>query len=194
MLALRRVPRRCYASILTRGNATISTPLPDAPHTPPIPLSESTPPTQTTSAALSPDSTRPTDTQTEAEAQSDELKEPTRKYHTRRPRITLENPREWSRPIGVGVLPAYDEALEYIKRDAVARTRELEGYRADLAKAESAQVVDAVEVQRLQEKVQILEVQSEINLPTIRWKARNGMGMCLRLLILDTRRADASHS
>ena len=32
------------------------------------------------------------------------------------------------------------------------------------------------EAEALKEKESILEIQSEINLPSVRWKARNGMG------------------
>ena len=48
--------------------------------------------------------------------------------------------------------------------------------KAALEKAQAAQEPNAAEVARLQEKVNILEVQSEINLPSVRWKARNGLG------------------
>ncbi|KAK7688111.1 hypothetical protein QCA50_008481 [Cerrena zonata] len=94
---------------------------------------------------------------------------------TGRPLINLERPRQYSRPIGVGVLPVYDQALGYIKRDSKLRKAELEEYRALLKKAESTPDWNQDDLEKLKEKIRILEVQSEINLPSVRWKARNGM-------------------
>ncbi|KII86518.1 hypothetical protein PLICRDRAFT_165126 [Plicaturopsis crispa FD-325 SS-3] len=91
------------------------------------------------------------------------------KHPTKRPPISLDRPREWNRPIPVGVIPAYDLALEYLKRDADALRAELEQVRAQAAKAEGE------EAEQLLEKARILEVQSEINLPDVRWKTANGM-------------------
>lgn len=174
MLALRRTPRRLVTSLFIRGNATTTVPPSDT--SLPPPPAEAKPTSKTVSSALNPQPKRDSSVEPEAEASSEEKKRPTRKYPTKRPRISLENPRQWSRPLGVGVLPVYDEALAYIKRDSALRKQELQEYREELVKAESAKPVKTAEVERLKEKVEILEIQSEINLPSVRWKARNGMG------------------
>lgn len=98
-------------------------------------------------------------------------------WPTHRPSISLERPRQYMRPIGVGVVPAYDRALEFIKQDSENLKKELRDVKTELEKAQASQKPEATEqVVRLQEKVEILEVQSEINLPSVRWKAKNGLG------------------
>ncbi|KIP02565.1 hypothetical protein PHLGIDRAFT_111938 [Phlebiopsis gigantea 11061_1 CR5-6] len=77
------------------------------------------------------------------------------------------------RPIGVGVLPVYDRALEYIKQDSETLKRQLASVNTQLQKA--AENTNVEEVEKLKKRAQILEVQSEINLPSVRWKARNGL-------------------
>lgn len=52
----------------------------------------------------------------------------------------------------------------------------MEKYAAELEAAEK-DGKDLQEIERLKDKVRILEVQSEINLPSVRWKAKNGLGM-----------------
>ncbi|KAH9939000.1 PEBP-like protein [Epithele typhae] len=102
---------------------------------------------------------------------------PATKGRTMRPRPSLENPREWCRPIAEGVEPAYDLALQYILDDAAALAKELAEVRKVLAAEEGKKEGerDADVLAALREKVGILEVQSEINLPEVRWKARSGM-------------------
>jgi large subunit ribosomal protein L35 len=78
--------------------------------------------------------------------------------------------REWNRPLATGVLPAYDEALALLRADARTLKAELADVQARL-KGASGEEADA-----LRKKVEILEIQSEINLPDVRWKSRNGLG------------------
>jgi hypothetical protein len=95
----------------------------------------------------------------------------------RRPQISLANPRDWKRPIAYGVLPAYDEALQYLMRDSAALKKEAEDLRAAVSKEEAAPDRDENALKRKREKLNVLEVQSEINLPEVRWKVANGMGV-----------------
>ena len=113
--------------------------------------------------------------------QPERPKGPQRKWPTRRPSISLERPREWCRPIAKGVEPAYDYALRYILRDAAFVRKELEELmvevRAEEAKPEGER--DGRALEEMRERVRVLEIQAEANLPDVRWKARNGMGECL---------------
>lgn len=74
------------------------------------------------------------------------------------------------------MLPVYDLALQYIEEDSKVLTQELEDVRKALQAAEMEGDVDRQ--QALVEKVKILEVQSQVNLPEVRWKAANGLGEC----------------
>ncbi|TBU38371.1 PEBP-like protein [Dichomitus squalens] len=170
MLALRRLPR--YATRLThvRGNSTLeaASAQASAPSPPPVTAKTATPPPAQEAASEEP---------TEPITQTEQTKGKQRKWPTRRPSISLERPREWSRPIAKGVEPAYDYALRYILRDAQFVRKELEELQAKVqaeeAKPEGERDVAALE--QLREKMRILEIQSEVNLPDVRWKARNGM-------------------
>jgi len=93
----------------------------------------------------------------------------------RRPQISLENPRDWKRPIAYGVLPAYDEALRYLIKDSTALKKEAEVLKAAISKEEKDPERDKHALEKKREKLNILEVQSEINLPEVRWKVANGM-------------------
>ena len=104
---------------------------------------------------------------------------------TKRPNISLENPRKWNRPVKKGVIPAYDEALTLIKEDSVRLKKERKGVLARIEKLEKlTEKDDAVlaEIQELRKKADILELQSEINQPSVRWKAYNGMGTFKQIL------------
>ena len=83
----------------------------------------------------------------------------------------------------------YDLALRYIARDAAKLRVELGNTRRELAALEKARAeqeneeakssVNAVkeeELEQLREKVRVLEVQSEINRPVVRWMAFRGRG------------------
>lgn len=175
MLALRRLPR--YAPRLThvRCNATLeaaSASQAQASAPPPSPPVTAKTATQTSAKETTPEES------TEANPQAEQPKGKQREWPKRRPYISLERPREWNRPIAKGVEPAYDYALRYILRDAQFLRKKLDELRekikAEEAKPEGERDVAALE--ELREKVGILEIQSEVNLPEVRWKARNGMG------------------
>jgi large subunit ribosomal protein L35 len=95
---------------------------------------------------------------------------------TGRPQISLKKPRDWKRPIAYGVLPAYDEALRYLMKDSAALKQEAEQLKAALAMEEKAPEKEQGAFEKKREKLSILEIQSEINLPEVRWKVANGMG------------------
>ncbi|THH30397.1 hypothetical protein EUX98_g3788 [Antrodiella citrinella] len=140
--------------------------------TPPPPPADPAPAAQA-QAPVAESSSIPSTRKEISEDEEPKKRRPYRFWPTTRPSISLERPRQYSRPVGVGILPAYDHALAYIKRDSAQCKAELEKYEAELAVAEKEGKVE--EVARLREKVGILEVQSEINLPSVRWKARNGL-------------------
>jgi large subunit ribosomal protein L35 len=98
----------------------------------------------------------------------------------RRPNISLANPRTWNRPVPEGFIPAYDEALKFIQQDSAELKQELEGLRTRIqalqAKGGELQDLEAEELEALRKKADIVEVQSEINLPDVRWYFANGMG------------------
>jgi large subunit ribosomal protein L35 len=95
----------------------------------------------------------------------------------RRPQISLANPRDWKRPIAYGVLPAYDEALRYLMRDSAVLKKEAEDLKAVISKEDEAPDRDENALKQKREKLNVLEVQSEVNLPEVRWKVANGMGV-----------------
>lgn len=109
----------------------------------------------------------------------------TRKYgpsllQTRRPRIDAAHPRKWTRPLKDGVIPAYDEALKYLKKDSVMlkieanrMRREVKALAKEFEQNPSEELDQTLEKRR--EKLNILEVQSEINLPEVRWRVANAM-------------------
>lgn len=103
-------------------------------------------------------------------------KRQTRPLKTRRPKISLEQPREWRRPLAHGVLPAFDEALKFIKADSEALKVEMQNVQASLRAAEQAPELDPVSIRQMKEKLNYLEIQSEINFPQVQWKCANGMG------------------
>jgi large subunit ribosomal protein L35 len=81
--------------------------------------------------------------------------------------------REWNQPVAPGALPVYDEALKVIRADSRALKAELDGVRTRLAGVKDT---ESNEAKTLAAKAKILEVQSQINLPDVRWKFRNGQG------------------
>jgi large subunit ribosomal protein L35 len=74
------------------------------------------------------------------------------------------------------VLPAYDEALKLIRKDSKALKGAMGKLRIAIGEAEKAALRDEAAIVAMKEKLQIVEVQSEINLPDVRWKFANGMG------------------
>ncbi|RPD70802.1 PEBP-like protein [Lentinus tigrinus ALCF2SS1-7] len=170
MLALRRLTCHAPRLVLVRGNATLeaaSTQASVPPPPPPVTVKTATPAKEKETAPEEPASSE----------QAEQPKGKQRQWPTRRPSISLERPREWCRPIAKGVEPAYDYALRYILRDAAFVKKELEELQAKV-KAEEAKPEgerDAQALEEMREKVRVLEIQAEANLPDVRWKARNGM-------------------
>lgn len=81
---------------------------------------------------------------------------------------------KWNRPIAPGILPAYDQALAYILEDS----RRLKVKVKSLESAIASET-DATALAEMTTKLEALEVDSEINLPSSRWSVRNGVGMSL---------------
>jgi large subunit ribosomal protein L35 len=99
------------------------------------------------------------------------------KYPPIRPSISLERPREWNPPVAPGVVPAFDEAVAYIRADAAAVQAEADTLRSSL---ENGQVsIEGIEDAK--ERLDVLEIMAQVNLPEVRWKAANGMGLCFIL-------------
>ena len=96
------------------------------------------------------------------------------KYPAIRPSITLERPREWNPPVAPGVIPAYDQALAYIRADAAAVQVEADALRLSLEKG----TIPTGDVEDAKKRLDVLEVMAQVNLPEVRWKAANGMGLC----------------
>ncbi|KAJ7671961.1 hypothetical protein B0H17DRAFT_1141370 [Mycena rosella] len=103
-----------------------------------------------------------------------------------RPDISLARPRRWNRPIPEGILPAYDEALRVIRVDARHVRKEAGAMRREVARAhqtlsapgeiegEARRALES-ELEKMRAKLHILDVQSEVNLPEVRWSVQNGM-------------------
>ncbi|KAG1814454.1 phosphatidylethanolamine-binding protein [Suillus subaureus] len=102
-------------------------------------------------------------------------KKQSRAIRTRRPRISLQHPREWNRPLAFGVLPAFDEALKVIKEDSIVLKDEVKALEGAIAREKETPQPDQHALLVLENKLRILEVQSEINFPQVRWKCANGM-------------------
>lgn len=167
MLALRRLRKNPLAFL--RTNTTVSTAQNTTDILPPPPIPERPKPqvgSPSTSGVKN----------VEPEVQATQGRTRRGRVIKRRPQISLENPRDWKRPIAYGVLPAYDEALRYLIRDSAALKKEAEQLNAAISKEEEAPERDEHALEKKREKLNILEVQSEINLPEVRWKVANGMG------------------
>lgn len=175
MLTVRRVSRTYARFTGTRGNASLQATAVEAVTPPPAPTPVTAP--KPKSSSTSPKTEAPTSSDA-AEGTQENGKQTKWEWPTHRPRINLEHPREWNRPIGKGVLPAYDLALQYIRADSLALKSELKELQDTLRAAEdlSDEEKDMAALDSMREKARILETQSEINLPDVRWKAWNGMG------------------
>ncbi|KAJ7630358.1 hypothetical protein FB45DRAFT_832913 [Roridomyces roridus] len=108
-----------------------------------------------------------------------------------RPQISLDRPKRWNRPLREGILPAYDEALRVIRADAWRVRKEAKEQKREVqrthdrlvAKTEDgAWVVQGeertlleAELEKKRQKLRILDVQSEVNLPEVRWSVSNAM-------------------
>ncbi|KAI0005281.1 phosphatidylethanolamine-binding protein [Russula compacta] len=93
------------------------------------------------------------------------------KYPAIRPSISLERPREWNPPVAPGFIPAYDEAVAYIRSDAAAVQAEADALRSSLEKGQ----VPAEGTEDAKKRLDVLEIMAQVNLPEVRWKAANGM-------------------
>ncbi|KAH6917704.1 phosphatidylethanolamine-binding protein [Coprinopsis sp. MPI-PUGE-AT-0042] len=101
-----------------------------------------------------------------------------------RPDISLSKPKAWNTPLAPGVIPAYDLALEVLKKDCEGLKVEIaelkkkieERERAEGGENGEAYTVD-LELEKMRQRLHILEVQSEVNLPDVRWKVANAMGL-----------------
>ena len=203
MLALRVIARRRCTPSLIRTNTTLSannTPSNSAP--PPLPPADTSVNKSKSASGPTPASTSSGKTQvasTGAPVSAKSEKEhgddvtrgrKRRRVIKRRPPISLTNPRKWNPPVKPGTLPVYDEALKVIKEDSISLKKELKAVQARISEIEkellgaSSEAKEGLEkeLKELKEKVDILEVQSEINLPWIRWYAANGMGMLTRFI------------
>lgn len=116
------------------------------------------------------------------------------KIEIHRPPISTESPRKWNRPLAEGVLPAYDLAIQLIKKDSSGLKLEACTLRAEIDAAEATiqsmfserdagmvfdeGVLEAKdqEIEKMRKRLHILEVQSEVNLPNVRWTVANAMG------------------
>lgn len=100
--------------------------------------------------------------------------------------------RRWRAPVAKGELPVYDQAVRYIALDAARLRAELGRVRGELAEVAGGEGAEAEaakqkEVDRLRKKVEVLEVQSEVNRPIVRWMAFQGRGTLFRFISLRTR-------
>ncbi|KDQ17656.1 hypothetical protein BOTBODRAFT_29825 [Botryobasidium botryosum FD-172 SS1] len=76
----------------------------------------------------------------------------------------------YARPLPPGALPAYDLAVELINGDAAAKRAKVERLHAELEKTG-----EDVEKTKLEKALEKLEIESEINLPEVRWNFKNGL-------------------
>ncbi|KAG9001949.1 hypothetical protein FRB95_002031 [Tulasnella sp. JGI-2019a] len=83
---------------------------------------------------------------------------------------TPKVPRQWTRPIANGVIKAYDEALALIRHDSNVKLREVQRVRKDLEAAS-----EAGQKAELEGRLQKLEIESQINLPEVRWGMKEGL-------------------
>lgn len=171
MLTLRRLQTSKCTPLLARTNATLEVGKSSTP--PPPPPAQTATAKAETATSVPPTKNAGSSAAAEASPAGEVTQGRRRRFKTHRPSITLERPRQYMRPLGRGVLPVYDLAVNYIKQDSVNLKQELDGLKAKLESGK----LSPEKAERVKEKIGILEVQSEINLPSVRWKARNGLGM-----------------
>ena len=84
-------------------------------------------------------------------------------------------------------MPAYDLALKVIRTDSIQLSKEVKELEARIAEGElkfresDGQTVETTRendevLEKMRERLYILQVQSKINLPEVRWKVANAMG------------------
>ena len=96
------------------------------------------------------------------------------RYPPIRPSISLERPRQWNPPVASGTIPAYDKAVAYIRADAAALQAKADALRLNLENGQ----IQTEGIEDAKEKLNIIEIMAQVNLPEVRWKAANGMGLC----------------
>jgi large subunit ribosomal protein L35 len=143
---------------LARANSTLES-LSSVTSTPPLTGSSTTSDASTSPRGVEPPSTSPP-------------KRRNPKFPPIRPSISLERPREWNPPVAPGVIPAYDEAVAYIRADAAAVQAEADTLRSSLENGQ----VSTEGIEDAKKRLDVLEVMAQVNLPEVRWKAANGMG------------------
>jgi hypothetical protein len=96
---------------------------------------------------------------------------------------------KWHRVLQEGVLPAYDEALKILRRDSLELKDEVELFQKEVVQVErelddltaagaEEHLIASVDarLEKMREKLDIITVQSEINLPNVRWLVRQKSG------------------
>ena len=96
------------------------------------------------------------------------------RYPPIRPSICLERPRQWNSPVAPGIIPAYDEAVAYIRADAAALQAEADALRLNLENGR----VQTEGIEDAKVTLNVLDIMARVNLPEVRWNAANGMGLC----------------
>ncbi|KAG8873024.1 hypothetical protein FRB97_007073 [Tulasnella sp. 331] len=81
-----------------------------------------------------------------------------------------KTPRQWTRPIANGVIKAYDEALALIRHDSNVKMREVQRLRKELEMA-----TEASQKLEIEARLQKLKIESQINLPEVRWGMKEGL-------------------
>ncbi|KAH7107218.1 PEBP-like protein [Auriculariales sp. MPI-PUGE-AT-0066] len=76
----------------------------------------------------------------------------------------------WTRPFKEGRLKVYDLAMEYLKKDRDSLKNEIVELRKTSKKFEEG----TPEWQKIRDKINIIEIQSEINDPVVRWDVKHG--------------------
>jgi large subunit ribosomal protein L35 len=149
---------------LARANSTLET-LSSVTSTPPLTGSSTTSDASTSPCSAEPVSSSPPKPRTPARRNPN--------HSPIRPSISLERPREWNPPVAPGFIPAYDEAVAYIRADAAAVQAEADTLRSSLENGQ----VPTEGIEDAKKRLDVLEIMSRVNLPEVRWKAANGMGL-----------------
>jgi large subunit ribosomal protein L35 len=117
------------------------------------------------------------------DATSDTALSPTLKKRRGKPRVyvrgrPLVSARVWNRPLAQGVLPVYDEALKIIRQDSAALKVRAYALGGDICAAKKAGLDkrDEEALSSMKTQTEKLELESEMNLPRVRWAVANGMG------------------
>ena len=166
---------RCLQPLLRRANATLQSTTASSSSTPPPPPINSTKSTVTNG-----------DTNVSDASMASTKPVPTRRR--RRPYISLTTPRTWCSKVTERLIPAYDEALKVIEKDSAELKAELKELSTRIERLKSDPNCDKEELIALEKKAGIVEIQSEINLPSVRWYFANGMGECSSLLLVSLMR------